>query len=198
MIRANAIKSLVRSKLWNSVADYIHISWVDIGYDYQSLSGISRSLLVSNIIEIPAYEFDELSDQHNLQFYERLVQSPVRFLLLAGICVNPDCKNIGITSNSQLNADEIFATNLSRAFSMKERFTQLAQEELNAIQLGLRLFCKNLGQNNQCIWDLCKLSLDKKLVESVSYSDVNEVGVHASALHAVWRQIDNYISHNHD
>lgn len=193
LIGKAAVARLMESQLSRDAADYIHPSWLSIKPSDNSISRLSRSLLVSKYLVISELDNITLSKEIDFGFYKRFIREPNRYLILAGLCSTLDSEKFAQYDGLSPETDKNFAQNLGLALSMNKRFETSSLIDLTLTEIGVHLFCKNLGAESRLVWELCKLAVEKNIVRKINIEEIGEPDIHTSAISKAWNQIDHYI-----
>lgn len=186
-----------RHTILNQLPLFIHPSWSDNGVDFRSSSKLAKNLWISRIVDVPDdYVLSKIDSTASLFFY-RFFNAPERYLTIAGFSSSQVLTNSSDITNCEIyDSDVEFGKRLRLTLSMEERFSVGDLANGTRAEGGLYLLHHFLVSHHLCLWDMCKLSIEKHLVESSNYECTGDITPHMAALATFWHQVDIYLQNN--
>ena len=189
--------TLDRHTILNQLPSFIHPSWSVNGVEFRSSSKLAKNLWLSQIIELPDDYVLRKIDLTASTFFYRFINAPERYLTIAGFSFSQVLTNSSDITKCEISDSDVeFGNRLRLTLSMEDRFSVSDLANGTRAEGGLYLLHYFLVSHHSCLWDMCKLSIEKHLVESSHYECTGDLTPHMSALSTFWHQIDIYLQNN--
>lgn len=182
---------------WYQFHHYIHDSWMRcIGIPKLNSNSSSLRLNLAYSCMCDALEIDKALPQYQTSldtgFLYRLIQNPVRYIELAGVCLSTKPKFDFLDAALMSEEDLRFAVQTCNALSLNQRFACQSDSPPSPYESGLLLLHAYLLGVDPWLWQRVKLCTDAEVEQHLGSPD-GSFDLHQSVLKRLWKTIDLFI-----